>query len=153
VAAAGTGPTQHALTAEQVTDGGDWAHIVELALGVPGGDAGVEDGICHREEESDGLAQIEAVALGDESGELGPVTGRKLGVGAVGPVLGGDLLFRGQVRLDVQHVPGLVQEVVAITEMVLAELTGTLCSEPAVSASAAGVAQARLAVCGEASRR
>ncbi|MBK7416517.1 MAG: hypothetical protein IPJ38_16935 [Dechloromonas sp.] len=108
-ALAGTTPAKHALAAEQVANSGNRAHIVELALGIPSGDAGVENGVGQREEELDALSQVELIAFSHKGGEFGPVTRRQFGIGAVGPVFGDYFLFRGQVRLDVHHVFGLVQ--------------------------------------------
>jgi hypothetical protein len=49
------------------------------------------------------LVTTMVVAAGDELREQGPVPGRKLGVGAVRPVLGDHLLLVGEPRTEVEQ--------------------------------------------------
>ena len=88
-------------------DGGHGPHGVIDALGAPAGDAGVEAGISHREEERHVVVEAVTVALGDELGEEIPVAGGELGVRPVGPVLGDDLLAIREPSAVVENLLGL----------------------------------------------
>src|SRR5947209_5926806 len=81
-----------------MADRGDWARGRELALVVPGADAGVEDRVREREEQLDVeidavLLVAVAVPLRDELREQVPVAGRELRSRPVGPVLRDHLLL------------------------------------------------------------
>jgi hypothetical protein len=70
------------------THGGDRPDEVVAALGVPGGDTRVQQGVGDREVELGVLVDALATLARHGPGEQVPVTGWLLGIGPVGPVLG-----------------------------------------------------------------
>lgn len=79
----GAGPALDGLTSEVVADEGPGTGAVVVALGIPGGDEGVEGGIADGEEEFYVKVEGVFVSQGDGHGEAHPVAGLSGGAGTV----------------------------------------------------------------------
>lgn len=80
---AGAGPALDGFAGEIVADEGPGAGGVVVALGIPGGDEGIEGGVADGEEELHVAIEVVFIALGNGHGEAEPVTGLAGGAGAV----------------------------------------------------------------------
>src|SRR5215212_4601863 len=73
----GTGPRPNLLAFEQKLDGRYRPHVIPVPLGLPAGDAGIEDRVRHSEEHLDVSVEVVVVSRRDEFGKKGPVAGRQ----------------------------------------------------------------------------
>ena len=112
----GAGPALDGFAAEVVADEGPGAGGVVVALGIPGGDEGVEGGVADGEEEFYVAVEVVFVALGDGLGEAEPVAGLAGGAGAVAHEFDDGFLFGGEGGIEVDAFEDFFEELVVADE-------------------------------------
>ena len=86
---------------EEIGDCSDGTHRIEDALCVPGSDAGVENCVRQCKKHLNVLVESMVVPGRDVLREEVPMSGRKLGVRAISPILRDHLLLVGQMRAEI----------------------------------------------------